>query len=233
MFVTSCEAQTVDAMHRYPFEQLSEDAKRTLVLAQEEAELARRGYIGTEHLLLGMLRLGSGSAHRALANLNVEAASVRKMIDAALAHAKHPAAPQVVPTARVKRVIEIAFDGSRRMRAQQVESGHLLIGLAKEGEGIACLVLQDLGIGVERVAAEVEREFAALSHRPGKATKSQLDNRPPHIQALQDKLASVRFALKHAVEAKDTEHAVRLGYEENKLEKELDEARQKWLDSLG
>jgi ATP-dependent Clp protease ATP-binding subunit ClpC len=90
-------------MDRYPFEQFTQDSKRTLVLAQEEAERARLGFIGTEHLLLGMLRRGSGSADRALASLAIDATSARKAIQLALG-GKRSRTSQPIPTSRVKRV---------------------------------------------------------------------------------------------------------------------------------
>jgi ATP-dependent Clp protease ATP-binding subunit ClpC len=141
---------------RYPFERFSEDGKRTLVLAQEEAERMQSGYIGTEHLLLGLLRLGDGSAHRALRSLSVDAGTVRGLIEKGLPRPDRPKVEHVIPTSRVKSVIEIAFAESRRLKSQYVESGHLLIGLCVEGGGIAALVLRELGVTAQMVIAAVE-----------------------------------------------------------------------------
>jgi len=225
--------------HAYPFERFSHEGKRALVLAQKEAEVAQRGYIGTEHILLGLLGLGTGSAYRALTKLAIDANTVRSTIATALARDKRTA-KQPMPTTRVKTVVEIAFEESRRMAWTSVESGHLLMGLAIEGQGIAALVLKDLGATADRVIAEVERELradvAAESLEPGLLAKpARSAGEPPepaHIAALREKLASVRFVMRHAVQARDTEHALRLGSEENRLEKELASARTVWLDSL-
>ncbi|HEV2036063.1 MAG TPA: Clp protease N-terminal domain-containing protein [Candidatus Dormibacteraeota bacterium] len=223
-------------MSQYPFERFSENAKRTLVLAQDEAERARRTYIGTEHMLLGLFRLGSGSGHRALVNLAVDSGSVRRMIDETRNLIERPVVKQVIPTSRVKRVIEIAFDESDRMGKQQVESGHLLIGLAIEGEGIAAHVLRDFGASAERVVAEVERELGMPPRATGKQPSRgaiNISEPPPNITALRDKLASVKFVLRQAVAARDTEHALKLGGEESRLERELAQAENAWLNSVG
>jgi len=230
----------LNAIDKYPFERFSDDAKQALVAAQKEAEISQRGYIGTEHILLGLLRIGSGSAFRALLKLAIDAETVRTLIEKALRGAKRSGLPQPIPTTRVKRVVEIAFEESRRMGWPTVESGHVLMGLAIEGEGIAALVLKDLGATKSRVIWEVERELktpatgrAESQRRPPEAAVRQAEPpEPAHITALREKLASVRFVMQHAVDARDTQHALRLGSEENRLEKELALARKAWLDSL-
>lgn len=102
-------------------------------------------------------------------------------------------------------------------------------------------MLADLGATAERVVAEVERELGAPpsgwgkddAHRPTLLSRNlQRLDPPPKIQALRDKLASVRLVLGHAVAARDTEHAQKLGSEENRLETELQKAEREWLDSI-
>lgn len=158
-------------MPDYPFERLSEDTKRTLVYAQEEAEQMQSGYIGTEHLLLAMFRLGDGPAHRALLYLGVDEVRVRGTIENAQGKNRNTA-NRATPTTRVRRVIEIAFDESLRMRKERVESGHLLIGLAMEGEGMAAHVLHDSGANQARVIEAVEREMGVRLSGRGKTRKS-------------------------------------------------------------
>lgn len=224
----------------YPFERFSDEAKQALTIAQKEAELARRGYIGTEHILLGLLRIGSGSAYRTLARLAIDAETVRTMIERALHAAERSGVTEPIPTMRVKRVVELSFEETRRMGSETVETGHLLMGLVLEGQGLAAHVLKDLGAEADRVIREAERELRTPSVGRGEthgrvtvqAPPSADLPEPPHMTALREKLASVRFVMGHAVEARDTEHALRLGNEENRLEKELAKARRLWLDSL-
>jgi ATP-dependent Clp protease ATP-binding subunit ClpC len=224
----------LNAIDKYPFERFTEDAKRTLVAAQEEAERMRVGYIGTEHILLGLLRVDSGAASRVLARFDVSLARVRQIVGNM--RRERARVEQLIPTSRVKRIIEISFLEATRLGHESVDTGHLLIGVVKEGEGIAAIMLQDLGASAERVVAEVERELGAPpsaqgmedAHRP---TRSSHDLQI-QIDALRDKLASIRLLLGHAVAARDTEHALKLGSEENRLESELRKAEREWLDSL-
>jgi hypothetical protein len=145
----------------YSFESFTDDAKKTLTFAQEEAERSHHSYIGTEHLLLALLRLTSGTAHVALRELGIDMQSVRKTIDAVLGREERTMIQQIIPTSRVKKVIEIAFEEARRMGTNNVDSGHLLIALTIEGEGIAAHVLADLGAGQKQVIAAVERAMGS------------------------------------------------------------------------
>jgi len=141
----------------YPYERFTERAKKVLTLAQEEAERSHHSYIGTEHLLLGLLREGEGLAAKVLNNLGVEIGKVRQTIESVLGRSERIVIQQIIPTSRVKRVIEISFEEARRMGKTYVGTEHLLLGLLIEGEGIAAHVLEDLGASLDRVRAEIER----------------------------------------------------------------------------
>src|SRR3979411_3352107 len=97
----------------YPFERFTERAKKVLTLAQEEAERSHHSYIGTEHLLLGLLREGEGLAAKVLNNLGVEINKVRSTIEAVLGRNERIINQQIIPMARVKKVIEISFEEAR------------------------------------------------------------------------------------------------------------------------
>jgi ATP-dependent Clp protease ATP-binding subunit ClpC len=141
----------------YPFERFTERAKKVLTLAQEEAERSHHSYIGTEHLLLGLLREGEGLAAKVLNNLGVEIGKVRQTIESVLGRNERIIIQQIIPTSRVKKVIEISFEEARRMGHNYVGTEHLLLGLLIEGEGIAAHVLEDLGATLDKVRAEIER----------------------------------------------------------------------------
>jgi len=145
----------------YPFERFNEHAKRTLTLAQEEAERSHHSYIGTEHLLLGLMRVEAGTAYRVLTNLGISIGSVRATIEAVLGRNERIIIQQIIPTSRVKQVIEISFGEAQRMGHNTVDTGHLLMGLVIEGEGIAAHVLHDMGATFERVIPAVEHELGA------------------------------------------------------------------------
>ena len=142
----------------YPFERFTELAKKVLALAQEEAESAHHSYIGTEHVLLGLMREGDGIAAKVLNNLGVEIEKVRRTVESVVGRDKGlTVLQQILPTSRVKKVIELSFEEARRTGHNYVGSEHLLLGLLTEGEGIAAHVLQDLGATSDKVRAEIDR----------------------------------------------------------------------------
>ncbi|MBO0681741.1 MAG: hypothetical protein J2P45_01185 [Candidatus Dormibacteraeota bacterium] len=144
----------------YAFERFTEQSKAVLTLAQEEAERARHSYIGTEHLLIGLLRQRDGLGGRVLVGLGVELDAVRDGIEKTLAGAPTIIVARIIPTSRVKKVIELAFDEAQGSGQANVGTYHLLLGLLLEGEGVAAHVLRDLGVTLDRVRQEVGRRLA-------------------------------------------------------------------------
>jgi len=151
----------------YPFERFTEDAKRTLTLAQEEARRSHHSYIGTEHLLLGVIRVEKGAAHVVFEALGITEAPVRNMINAVIGRHERTVVNNIIPTSRVKTVIEMSFEEARRMGHHEVDTGHILIGLVLEGNGIAAHVLQDLGATADRVIAATERALGVAESGRG------------------------------------------------------------------
>jgi ATP-dependent Clp protease ATP-binding subunit ClpC len=133
----------------YPFERFSDDAKNVLVSAQREAEQSRHSYIGTEHLLLGLLG-GDTAAARILVGLGVDATAAREATGRILGRNERIVIQQIVPTSRVKKVIELSFEAAEREGSALVTAEHLVVGLLEEGEGIAAHVLGDMGVTLER-----------------------------------------------------------------------------------
>jgi ATP-dependent Clp protease ATP-binding subunit ClpA len=149
--------QTAGRTGMFPFEKFTDRAKKTLTLAQEEAERAHHSYIGTEHLLLGLLREGDGLAARVLNNLGVGIDKVRPTIEAILGRSQRIIIQQIIPTSRVKKVIDIAFEQAGQMDNELVGTEHLLLGLMIEGEGVAAQVLKNLGVTLDTVQREIWR----------------------------------------------------------------------------
>src|SRR5713101_1095393 len=166
----------------YPFERFTERAKKVLTLAQEEAERSHHSYIGTEHLLLGLLREGEGLAAKVLNNLGVEIGKVRQTIESVLGRNERIIIQQIIPTSRVKKVIEISFEEARRVGHNYVGTEHLLLGLLIEGEGIAAHVLEDLGATLEKVRSEIER----LHHDSSAETEAEPAPKKPSKTPLLD-----------------------------------------------
>lgn len=161
----------------YPFDRFSEDSKAVLTLSQAEAERAGHSYIGTEHLLLGLMQRQQGMAAIALTNLGLRYPEIQEDVHKMLqGHAgERMKLDQLIPTSRVKKVIEMSFEEARQESLAQVETGHLLLGLMLEGQGIAAHVLTDRGVTVEQIRTQIE----AL-RKSGKAESSATG--PPPIR---------------------------------------------------
>jgi len=149
-------------MRMYPFERFTTDAKKVLTQAQREAEKSGQSYIGTEHLLLAMFDEAAGGAARILAGMGITAAQVLESIGQVLGGSPRIGLTDLIPTTRVKRVIELSFEEAQRMASPFVDSSFLLLGIAIEGESIAAKVLEHLGASRERLIAAVVSELAIV-----------------------------------------------------------------------
>ena len=136
-------------------DKFTERAKKVLVYAQDEATRFNHNYIGTEHLLLGLLREGEGIAARVLSNLGVELNKVRSAVEFIIGRGERMVVGDINLTPRAKRVIELAVEEARRLGHNYIGTEHLLLGLVREGEGIAAGVLESLGVNLEKVRAQV------------------------------------------------------------------------------
>ena len=143
--------------HGRPVDKFTERARRVLTLAQEEAQRFNHNYIGTEHLLLGLVREGDGVAAKVLSNLGVELGKVRSAVEFIIGRGDRAVLGEIGLTPRAKKVIELAVDEARRLNHHYIGTEHLLLGLVREGEGIAAGVLESLGVNLERVRAETTR----------------------------------------------------------------------------
>jgi ATP-dependent Clp protease ATP-binding subunit ClpC len=149
----------------YPFERFTFRTKHVLTVAQQEAEVAGHSYIGTEHLLIAILREGDSLGCAVLKTLGVELEPTRAAITGLLSRADMPA-QQIMPTSRVKKVLELSFETAQKMDRGFVGTEHLLLGLVTEGEGVAAKVLLGMGVTAESVRAEIDRLHAAGAAEP-------------------------------------------------------------------
>jgi uncharacterized damage-inducible protein DinB len=137
------------------FDTFTERARKVLQLAQEEAQRFDHNYIGTEHILLGLVREGDGVAARVLKNLGIELHKVRSAVEFIIGRGDRTVIGDIGLTPRAKRVIELAVDEARRLNHHYIGTEHLLLGLVREGEGIAAGVLESLGVSLEKVRRAV------------------------------------------------------------------------------
>ena len=164
------------------FEKFSERARRVLSLAQEEAQRFNHNYIGTEHILLGLVRETEGVAARVLSSLSVDLSKVRSAVEFIIGRGEKPAQGEIGLTPRAKKVVELAVDEARRMNHTYIGTEHLLIGLLREGEGVAAGVLESLGVTLDKVRAETHR---ILSHTSGTGSQgSRSTSKTPTLDQL-------------------------------------------------
>ena len=165
------------------FDKFTERARRVLTLAQEEALRFNHNYIGTEHLLLGLVREGEGVAAKVLANLGVELNKVRSAVEFIIGRGDRAVMGEIGLTPRAKKVIELAVDEARRLGHHYIGTEHLLLGLVREGEGIAAGVLESLGVSLDKVRAEVTR-ILSQSMPQGAAAGGRSATRTPTVDQL-------------------------------------------------
>jgi len=151
----------VEMNDRGTFEQFTERARKVLSLAHEEAERFQHSYIGTEHLLLGLVREGEGVAAKVLANLGVELNKVRSAIESLIGRGDRIVLGEIGLTPRAKKVIDLAVDEAHHLNHHFIGTEHLLLGLVRDGEGMAARVLESLGVNLEKVRTQVCSLFSS------------------------------------------------------------------------
>jgi ATP-dependent Clp protease ATP-binding subunit ClpC len=163
------------------FEKFSERARRVLTIAQEEARNLNHSYIGTEHILLGLVREEEGVAARVLINLGIGLGKVRSAVEFIIGRGEKPGTGETGLTPRAKKVIELAIDEARQLGHNYIGTEHLLLGLLREGEGVASSVLDSFGITLERARAETAH---ILTQGTPKARLARSTSRTPALDQL-------------------------------------------------
>lgn len=148
------------------FEKFTDRARKVLTLAQEEAQRFNHNYIGTEHLLLGLVRENDGVAAKVLANMGVQLSKVRSAVEFIIGRGETMVTSELGLTPRAKKVLELAVDEARRLNHHYIGTEHLLLGLVREGEGIAAGVLESLGVNLERVRTQVMQIVSQAPPQP-------------------------------------------------------------------
>jgi ATP-dependent Clp protease ATP-binding subunit ClpC len=149
------------------FEKFTDKARRVVVLAQEEAKLLNHNYIGTEHILLGLIHEGEGVAAKALESLGINLDSVREQVQEIIGQGQQAPTGHIPFTPRAKKVLELSLREALQLGHSYIGTEHLLLGLIREGEGVAAQVLTKLGADTNRVRQQV---IQLLSGFQGKET---------------------------------------------------------------
>src|SRR5215212_4196821 len=157
------------------FERFTDRARRVVVLAQEEARLLNHNYIGTEHILLGLIHEGEGVAAKALESLGISLEAVRAQVEEIIGHGGSAPSGHIPFTPRAKKVLELSLREALQLGHNYIGTEHILLGLIREGEGVAAQVLVKLGADLSRVRQQVIQLLSGYSGStppesgPGKA----------------------------------------------------------------
>jgi ATP-dependent Clp protease ATP-binding subunit ClpC len=152
------------------FERFTDRARRVVVLAQEESRILNHNYIGTEHLLLGLIHEGEGGAGTALAVLGISLEAVRQQVKEIVGQGQEALSGHIPFTPRAKKVLELSLRESLQLGHDYIGTEHILLGLLREGDGLAAQILVALGADLAAVREQVLRQLAdqpaeRLEHR--------------------------------------------------------------------
>ena len=137
------------------FDRFTERARTVMQLAQEEAQRLQHNYIGTEHLLLGLLREREGVAGKVLTSMGVDLDQARQAVEGIVGRGEHLVSGEIHLTPRAKKVVELAVDEARRLHHHFLGTEHLLLGMLREGQGIGAGVLESFGLSLQEVRAHI------------------------------------------------------------------------------
>ena len=187
------------------FDKFTERARKVLSLAQEEAQRFQHNYIGTEHLLLGLVREGEGVAAKVLTNLGVQLSTVRNAVEFIIGRGDRIVLGEIGLTPRAKKVIELAVDEARRLNHHYIGTEHLLLGLVREGEGIAAGVLESLGVNLEKVRTQTIQVLSMSGAGIAwQADTQDIEVTGPEVSPLQDDDDFTPAPAREASEANNT-----------------------------
>jgi ATP-dependent Clp protease ATP-binding subunit ClpC len=172
------------------FERFTERARQVVVLAQEEARTAKHNYIGSEHILLGLLREEEGLAARVLESLDVTVEKTREQVIRIVGTGEKATDGQIPFTTRAKKICELALREALSLGHNYIGTEHILMGLLRENEGVGVRVLHDFGLDNERIRAEIIRVLSGVPRRSAPKAKPT-----PEQERFADLLAAGNAAL--------------------------------------
>jgi ATP-dependent Clp protease ATP-binding subunit ClpC len=185
------------------FERFTDRARRVVVLAQEEARMLNHNYIGTEHILLGLIHEGEGVAAKALESLGISLEAVRQQVEEIIGQGQQAPSGHIPFTPRAKKVLELSLREAQRLGHNYIGTEHILLGLIREGEGVAAQVLVKLGADLSRVRQQViqllhgyqGKEPAAAGEPPsgwaGREGRTLLPQLLDRVTAMESRLSAI------------------------------------------
>jgi ATP-dependent Clp protease ATP-binding subunit ClpC len=208
------------------FERFTDRARRVVVLAQEEARMLNHDYIGTEHLLLGLIHEGRGVAAKALESLGISLEVVRQQVEEIIGLGQQAPSGHIPFTPRAKKVLELSLRESLQLGQDYIGTEHILLGLLREGDGVAAQVLVKLGADLNRVRQQVIQlvtgrhgeEVTGEANWQGERARAGLpDDAFTRIDALDQEIAQARREKDAAIDRQDFDAVTALHDQEKQL----------------
>jgi ATP-dependent Clp protease ATP-binding subunit ClpA len=212
------------------FERFTDRARRVVVLAQEEARLLNHDWIGTEHLLLGLAREGQGVAAKALELLGIRLEALRFQVESIIGQGQMAPSGHIPFTPRAKNVLALSLRESKQLGHNYIGTEHILLGLIREGEGVAAQVLVKLGADQARVRQQVIELLSGSAGDLEAAAGMRLVHMtvPDDLREVEEQLAQVRRQKEAAIDAEDFTRAAALRDQERQLLERLAEREREW-----
>ena len=210
------------------FERFTERARQVIVLAQGEARLLKHNYIGTEHELLGLIREEQGLAAQALASLGVTLEDVRSHVVRIVGLGEEVATGEIPFTPRAKRVLELSLREAISLGHDYIGTEHILLGLVREGDGVANHILLDLGAGPEDLQSVVMQLLTDPALLPQEQPLEIELTSPPLAQEFLDELAALADERDRAIEQQNFDEAQQLRNRERRLTSIASELQRAW-----
>jgi ATP-dependent Clp protease ATP-binding subunit ClpC len=238
------------------FERFTDRARRVVVLAQQEARRLDHNYIGTEHILLGLIHEGEGVAARALESLGISLDAVRQQVEEIIGRGQQAPSGHIPFTPRAKKVLELSLRESLQLGHDYIGTEHILLGLLREGDGVAAQVLVRLGADLNQVRQQVIRLLHGHQGKEpvsARSTAGELRLLPavnarleaveqrltaieqrvgtgPDLSEVDEQVAQVRREKESAVDAQDYEQAASLRNREKELLASKAARQEQWAD---
>jgi ATP-dependent Clp protease ATP-binding subunit ClpA len=198
------------------FQRFTDRARRVVHLAQEEARRLNHNYIGTEHILLGLIHEGEGVAAKALESLGISLEAVRAQVEEIIGQGQTAPAGPIPFTPRAKKVLELSLREAQ-LGHNYIGTEHILLGLLREGEGVAAQVLVKLGADLSRVRERVLLLLTGEGEQAGATTRLVRLAVPAELLDYDARIAEVRRRKEAAIDARDLDTAVALRDQEKQL----------------
>jgi hypothetical protein len=219
------------------FERFSERARQVVVLAQDEARALKHNYIGTEHILLGLLREEEGLAARLLESLDITVEEVRAQVALIIGEGDEVTTGQIPFTPRAKKVLELALREALSLGHNYIGTEHILLGLVRVDEGVAARILLDFDADAEKIRNEIIRMLSGPGRRqvapsPELPGPPFVPETPPLSPEVGEEIDRLRQEKEHALERQEFEHAAALRDRERRLVLAARQLTRAWTGDL-